>query len=316
MHGYVLANAISTFLCFLLNSAILFLILSRGRKKYHYLFAAVLALYAIGNLSFFLAMIRNSYLNELPIYASVISVRLFLMVPCIYHFTCSYLNQPRKKSTIFIWVFMVIAVIFTQLLQTRGEGMVITHTEWGNFWTFPSEATVLVGLCIAIVFFTCLVFIWSACWFLFRTLQRETSPVARRHLLYILISFLVISFFFLTLFSFFIDLKTSLLLYIIRGLITAVFASLVGIAIIKERLFDITVIIKKTTIYSILLALIIFVFSFSEHMLATYVGHLFGGQSIYIHLISIAAVIAVLMPVRQRLERAIESFFAKKKLEF
>ena len=314
MHSYVLANAIATFLCFLLNSTILFLVLSRGRKKYHYLFAAILALYAIGNLSFFLAMIRNSYLNELSVYISIISVRLFLMVPCIYHFTCAYLNQPRRKSTIFIWAFMVIVVIFTQSLKMRGGGLVIARTDWGNFWTFSGEATALISL--GIVIFICMVFIWSACWFLFRAHQRETSPLTRRHMLYILIGFLVISFFFLTIFSMFINIEISLLSYIIRGLVMAAFAALIGIAIIKERLFDITVIIKKTTIYSILVALIIFVFSFSEHMLATYVGHLFGEQSIYIHLISIAAVIAVLMPVRQRLERGIERFFAKRTVEF
>ena len=103
--------------------------------------------------------------------------------------------------------------------------------------------------------------------------------------------------------------------FIVRGLTTAVFGALIGIAIVKERLLDITVIIKKTTIYSILLALIIFIFSFSEHMLATYVGGLFGEHSVFIHLISIAVVIAVLMPVRQRIERSIEHFFARKKVE-
>jgi hypothetical protein len=97
---------------------------------------------------------------------------------------------------------------------------------------------------------------------------------------------------------------------------TDIFGALVGIAIIKYRLLDITVIIKKTTIYSVLLAIIIFVFSFSEHVLATYVGEFFGEHSILIHLVSVAVVIAVLMPVRQRIERAIEHFFARKKVEF
>ena len=51
-------------------------------------------------------------------------------------------------------------------------------------------------------------------------------------------------------------------------------------------------------------------------MLATYVGEIFAEHSIFIHLISIAVVIAVLMPVRQRVERAIEGIFARKKVEF
>ena len=51
-------------------------------------------------------------------------------------------------------------------------------------------------------------------------------------------------------------------------------------------------------------------------MLATYVGVFFGGHSIFIHIISIAVAIAILMPVRQKIERAIERFFAKKTVEF
>ena len=99
-------------------------------------------------------------------------------------------------------------------------------------------------------------------------------------------------------------------------LLNDIAAGLIGIAIIKYQLFDITVIIKRTTIYSALVAIVIFVFSFSEHMLATYVGQIFGEQSMYIHLISIAAVIGVVMPVRQRVERGIERFFARRTVEF
>jgi hypothetical protein len=99
-------------------------------------------------------------------------------------------------------------------------------------------------------------------------------------------------------------------------LIIDIFAALIGIAIIKYRLLDITVIIKKTTIYSVLVAIIIFVFSLSEHLLAKYVGDVFGEQSFYIHLVSVAVVVGVLMPVRRRLERRIEGFFAQKKIEF
>jgi len=99
-------------------------------------------------------------------------------------------------------------------------------------------------------------------------------------------------------------------------LLIDIFGALIGVAIIKHRLFDITLIVKKGTVYSLLVALIIFVFSCSEHLLSKYLGDLLGEQPIYIHLISIATVVGVLMPVRQRLERAIEGFFATRKVKF
>jgi hypothetical protein len=160
-----------------------------------------------------------------------------------------------------------------------------------------------------------LAFVWAACWFLFRARRRETSPLARRHTSYILISFLVISFFFLTIFLPN-ELDGRLLASPIRGLVGAAFAAVIGIAIVKERLFDITVVIKKTTIYSILLALVIFIFSLSEHLLATYVMGFFGGHSIIIHIISVALVVAIIMPIRSKVERGIERLFAQKKVEF
>lgn len=192
--------------------------------------------------------------------------------------------------------------------------MAIIRSELGNFWTYSVGTLTLIGNIIVV--FICVVAILSACWYLFRGYQQDTSPIGRRHKLYILIGFLVTAIFYISLFSMFFDLRVSLLVYIFRALIVAAFEAIIGIAIIKERLLDITIVIKKTSMYSILMALIIFVFSFSEHMLATYVGEIFGEHSIFIHLISIAVVIVVLMPVRHKVERAIERFFARKKVEF
>jgi len=95
-----------------------------------------------------------------------------------------------------------------------------------------------------------------------------------------------------------------------------ILVAIIGLAIIKDRLFDITVIIKKGTLYSVLAALLIFVYSFSEHIIITYVGEIFSEHSNLAHFISIAVGIAVLIPIKNRLERAIEGYFAQRKLEF
>jgi hypothetical protein len=315
LSAQILASAIISGIAFLINGSVLFLVLSRGRQKQHYLFAAVMAAFAIGNVGMFLFNIRNSYPEELISYFAVTQASAPLSVPCIYHFTCRYLNQPRKKSTIFIWAYTVIIAIFNFFGVVTGTSpMALTHADWGNYMALSSDATSLI--IFSIMFVILLVFIWSACRFLFRARRRETSQLAQRHMQYIFISFLVISFLFLTLFLFPTKFEGSLLTSPIRGLLMAAFGALIGIAIVKERLFDITIIIKKTTIYSILLALVIFIFSLSEHLLATYVMEFFGGHSIFIHIISIAVVIAILMPIRQKVERAIERFFAQKKVEF
>jgi len=305
----VLVSAITSFLGFLINGFVTFLVLSRGRKKYHYLFAGFLIILAIWDFGVFLTMIRNSFVNELPIYGYIIGSPCVFLPALIYHFTCSYLNQPRKKSTIFIWVYCIIGFIF--IVSSPGGGYEgVYNYSWGNL--FRPTSTSLIGTASWLVIFY--IFVWLSCWFLFRAYRRESSPIARRHILYILISFLVISLANVKIAALYnIDnpwlLPTGMLFIDISG-------AVIGISIIKHRLFDITVIVKKGTIYSILVALIIFIFSCSEHLLSKYLGDLLGEQPIYIHLISIAVVVAILMPVRKVLDRAIERSFGKKKLEF
>jgi hypothetical protein len=311
----LLVVEIIAFLAFLFNSTVLFLVLSRGRQRYHYLFAAVLFCFAIGCLSVFLAFIRSSHTGEFLIYIAIMQATSFLSVPCIYHFTCSYLNQPRKKSTIFIWAYTSIITIVFSFGMVLGFGAAgLTQAEGSIDMVF--RGNIMTRVSHFVVLFILLVFIWWACWFLFRARRRETPTLVRRHMLYILISFLIISLILLVMFLFPTLIGRSWLIPVIHSLATAALGALVGIAIVKERLLDITVIIKKTTIYSLLLALVVIIFSLSEHMLATYVGKFFGEHSFFIHIISIVVVIAILMPVRQKVERRIERFFEKKKVEF
>ena len=81
-------------------------------------------------------------------------------------------------------------------------------------------------------------------------------------------------------------------------------------------MFDITVIVKKGALYSVLAGLLIFVYSFSEHLLITYSGKLIGGRSEIADLISIAIGIAILMPVKRRIELGVDRTFRQRTLEF
>jgi hypothetical protein len=55
---------------------------------------------------------------------------------------------------------------------------------------------------------------------------------------------------------------------------------------------------------------------FTEHVIITNFGELIGGHSDAIHLVSIAIGIAVMMPVKRRVEHTIEKYFAQKQLVF
>ena len=184
----VLVTAITSFLGFLINSVMMFLVLSRGRQKYHFLFGAMLFIIAIWDFGIFLTMIRNSYANELIIYGYVVLLPCSFLPALVYHFTCSYLNQPRKKSTIFIWAYCVIGFI---LIATGIMGMIsgVYNYSWGNLFQYDSMLRLTTLTWLPFYYF----FVLSSCWFLFRAYKRETPSLKRRHMLYILTSFLVFS---------------------------------------------------------------------------------------------------------------------------
>jgi hypothetical protein len=301
----VVVSAVTSFLGFLLNSTILLLVLSRGRQTYHYLFAGFLFICALWDLGIFLSMIRNSYVDELPIYGNIIWWPCTFMFAIIFHFTCAYLNQPRPKRTIIVWVASAILFV-SGVLGLSGKIVGVYDYSWGHIYRPDDQLLMgnLIGLPLAYFFGV------SALWFLYRAHGQETSPLKRRHIAYILVSLsivhLAVS-------------KVAILYGIDNGfwmpacmVLNDLAVGIVGIAIVKDRLFDITVIVKKTTIYSVLATLVVVVFGVSEHLIATYVGSILGEPSMYAYLISVAAVVAVVMPVRKRVEGAVDGFFAKR----
>jgi hypothetical protein len=309
MSGAVIATAISSFAGFLLNSSILTVVLWRGRRLYHYVFAGYLFICALWDLGILLSMVRNDYVDELPTYGTIVWWPCTFMTAIIYTFACLYLAQPRKWRVTFLWV--VSTGVFVLGVAGLGGRMIGAYDySWGHIYRPDATLlnTTLVGLPLMSIFGV------AALWYLYRGYRRESSPLRRRHLLYILVSFTIVQ-------------LATVKVAVLYGLdlaflmptcmfVNDVAAALVGIAIVKDRFMDITVVIRKATVYSLLGALVLLVFALSEHLLATLVGEALGESSMVTYLISVAAVIAVAMPVRKRVERTVDRFFAEKSLSF
>jgi hypothetical protein len=303
----VIITAIESGLGFLLTSVIVYLLLSRRRKTYHYLFAAFLFVCLCWDLGTFLLMIRNQHLNELETIGYIIGVPCGFIPILIFHFTCQYTGRSLKWAVVLGWVLTTIFFVMGFFgLGWAVEG-VYTYT-WGNIFKVASN----VGGIFSMVFW--FTFNLSACWLLFNGIKKAASRLERRHTLYILTGMLVITFAIVKI-GVVMGINIPILLPLGMFLVD-VFNAIIGLAIIKDRLFDITVIIKKGTLYSILAGLLLFIYSLSEHILVTYVGEAIGENSVVITFISIAVGIAVLMPIKSRLERFMERYFAQKKLEF
>jgi hypothetical protein len=307
MSTILIITAIESGFGFLLTSTILILVLRRGRKIHHYLFAAFLLICAIWDLGVFLLMIRNEHLEELEIIGRIAILPCIFIPALIFHFANVYTGRPIKWAVGLVWGLtgaMWVPIIMGIIYQIEG----VFQYDWGNmFRVAPSVMDPVVFI------FWFGINLW-ACWLLCRGLRRAVTRLERRHYIYIIAGLLALTF---AVVKAMVTMGIDAAFLLPLGMfLVDVFNAIIGTAIIKDRLFDITLIIKKGTLWSILAALLIFIYSFIEHMLVTYIGETFSEYSALAHFISIAAGIAILIPVKNRLERVVERTFAKKKLEF
>ena len=303
----LIITAIESGFGFLLTSTILTLVLRRGRKIYHYLFAAFLLICAIWDLGVFLLMIRNEHLEELDIIGRIAILPCIFIPALIFHFANLYTGKPIKWAIALVWGLTGATwVPIIMGIAYKIEG--IFRYDWGNM--FRVMSSVLDPL-VFIFWFG--INLW-ACWLLFRGLRKAVSRLERRHYIYIISGLLALTF---AVVKAMVTMGINAAFLLPLGMfLVDVFNAIIGTAIVKDRLFDITVIIKKGTLWSILAALLIFIYSFSEHMLVTYIGEIFREYSTLAHFISIALGIAILIPVKNRLERVVERYFGRKKLVF
>jgi len=302
----VLITSITSFIGFIINTLVMFLVLARGRRRYHLLFAVLLFFVACWDLGVFLMMIRNSYPNEILLYYNIVGIPVLLFPAFAFHFTTAYLDQPRRKLTILIYGYCVFVVIVSLLIPAAAAPVGVRSYEWANV---PSTEPTPGWLSWILVYYVSLLL---SCWLLIQARKREPSPIARRHIDYILASFIVFS-------------VAQIKLLVVIGvdvpftlplgmLLVDLFGALIGVAIVKHRLFDITVLLKKGTAYSALGAVIIFLFAFSEHLIATYLAGVVGALSEYLHLASIAVVVVAFMPVKRRVDHLVEGYFTAKRI--
>ena len=307
LSNVLLVTAFASLIGFAINVLVMLVLLSRGRRKHHILFALLLLVPACWDLGIFLIMIRNNFPEEILIYQKIINIPFNLFPAFIYHFTTTYLNQPRRISTIAIYVYSIICLILV-LTGAYQPYTGVYNYSWGNIararWDLGSIVWVVVYH-FSILF---------SCWFLFRARRLESSPLNRRHTGYIIISFIVFSAAYVkVLLTYGFDIPFILPLGI---LLVDSFGAVIGIAIVKDQLFDITVLVQKGILYSMLTALIIFIFDFTQHLAAAFFEGLVGEHSGFTHYIPIAVVIIAFMPLKQRLEHTVGAIFAKKKIEF
>jgi len=291
----------------IINVCVMAVILSHGKGRHRLLFASLLLIGAFWDFGIFMITLRNNFPSEIIQYQYIITIPLNFLPALLFHFTTAYLNQVHKKITIALYAYCFggfILVVTGALKPISG----LNEYSWGTIARNEPNLPNLSWLLITYVTLA------VSCWLLFQAYRREPSAITRRHIKYILVSFIAFSVAHLkTLLVYGIDVAFLLPLGM---LFIDSFGAVIGIAIVKDRLFDITVIVREGVVYSALATFIIFIFDFSQHLIATFLGDIAKEYSTYIQFASIAVIIIAFMPIKQRLEHAIGDMLNKKKIEF
>jgi hypothetical protein len=305
----LLSTGAASLIGFLLNSTILFLVLRRGRQLYHYLFGGVLLICALWDLGILLAVVRNNHPNELILYGSIINYPCSFLPALVFHFTHAYLGKKRPLVIGALWILGVLSVALG-VAGLFGNVRGVYSYSWGNIFRFGDGFSVEL---IAILTIWILTF-GSACGLLYKAYTYERDSLRRRHTFYVFVGLIAIG---TAVVKVIVTMGYDLAFLMPLGMfMNDVFSAVIGLAIVKEGLFDITVIITRGAIYSGLAASVIFIFSLSEHLLASFLGEVIGQESQLLHILSIAIVIAVFMPIKHRLESTVNGFFSQRRLEF
>ena len=224
----------------------------------------------------------------------------------------------RRWRFLYIWLILAYAVLFSSLFEPGPNwnggaeaGGIVIDNPYG--W-LPANTTLYLGFpsFISLV----LILILSAVSLIFR--YHSAGHSVRLQLRWFVMgSFIFVILFFLPVFVNFSQIRKGVdYLFLILGQAAIIPLYLaVGIAILRYRLYEIDLIIRRTLQYTILTALLALVYFGSVVLLQNLVENLTGEQSPIVIVFSTLAIAALFNPLRLRVQDFIDRRFFRRKYD-
>jgi len=222
----------------------------------------------------------------------------------LYHFTITFLqDQKRKKYLPYIYL---IGLIF--IIASRTDYFI--NGMHNYFWGYYPSVGIFYPFW---VLFYGSMFLWTV-YILYSayTKQGEEKPFAQKQQIrYVLFAFFVASFSCVDYLQNF-----NLEVYPFGYIIAFICIPIIAYAILRHRLMDIEVVIKKTAAYSLLTAIITGIF-LSVIVISDYVVRAtMGTSSIWVGILAAFVVALVFQPLRDLVQKGIDKLFFRTRYEY
>jgi len=224
----------------------------------------------------------------------------------------------RRWRYLYIWLFLAGAVLFLSNFESgpnwnggADAGGIVIDNPYG--W-LPANTTYYVGFSAFISHI--LIMILAAVSLIFR--YRVAGQLVRLQLRWFVMgSFIFVILFFLPVFTVFYEFKKGfdyLLLVLGQAAIIPLYLA-VGVAILRYRLYDIDLIIRRTLQYTLLTGMLALIYIGSVILLQSLVENLTAEQSPLVIVLSTLAIAGLFNPLRTRVQDFIDRRFFRQKYD-
>lgn len=220
----------------------------------------------------------------------------------------------RWGGLVWVGVFLTLLLL---LLATFGTPM---KPGSGADWSYPNPIGLIQAAeldeSVVLAFFTAIVPVWVIlCLAALVVRYRRAAQVERQQMKWLLSAMVFFAAAYLPAF-FLADWSHDTGLWNVLWLVAMpLIPAAIGIAILRYRLFDIDVIIRKTLLYALLSGLLALVYFGSVVLLQNIVGRAADEQSPLVIVLSTLIIAALFAPLRQRVQAFIDRRFYRQKVD-
>ncbi len=228
-----------------------------------------------------------------------IACAVVILFPVFFHhFVNNLLSLKNEKRLLYISYFVGLCLVYFSVTTNY-----FIYDVQKYFFGFYGKAGTLYFL--ALIFFS--ICLTRPVWLLYRHLKTaKLDPLEYARIKYILIGFAIAylaSVDFLP--------KFGIAIYPFGAIFILIWVSIVSFAILKYQILDINIALRKSLIYTILIAAITLFYLIAVLLVERFFKDVLGYQSFLISLFSATLIAAFFIPLRNKIQSAVDQIFFK-----